>query len=138
MRGGDIMLSTKDMVLCCHDYDLMQKLSKVLVKEHDTKYSSKSVVEYCIMNNEPIDYTCLHKEFINYYTFYALSDNRWDYTRSFLTCDLQDVIVVLYFVDCVVLCHNVKLFTCIEKDSLHLFSPVIVSWENVECLLKGE
>ena len=44
------MLETKDMVLCCHDYDLMQKLSKVLVKEHDTKYSSKSVVEYCIMS----------------------------------------------------------------------------------------
>ena len=81
------MLETKDMVLCCHDYGLMQKLSKVLVKEHDTKYSSKSVVEYCIMNNEPIDYTCLYKEFINYYTFYALSDNCWDYTRSFLACD---------------------------------------------------
>lgn len=110
----------------------MQKLSKVLVKEYDTKYSSKSVVEYCIMNNEPIDYTCLRKD------FYALSDNRWDYTRSFLACDIQNVIVVLYFVDCVVLCHNVKLFTCIEKDSLHLFSPVIVSWENVECLLEGE
>lgn len=43
MRGGVIMLSTKDMILCCHDYGLMQKLSKVLVKEYDTKYSSKSV-----------------------------------------------------------------------------------------------
>lgn len=109
------MLETKDMVLCCHDYGLMQKLSKVLVKEHDTKYSSKSVVEYCIMNNEPIDYTCLHKEFINYYTFYTLSDNRWDYYETAR-----------------------KPLPLGMGSTSNLFSPVIVSWENVECLLKGE
>ena len=129
-------MSVKDMVLHCNDFGLMRRLSQELVKERCPDYSSKIQVEYEIMRKEITLDESLYALFVDHYIFYYYSDKLWEYTKRFFTSKPQHIRLVLYFEDCVVICSNMQDNNYIDKDNINLFSPVIVSWENVECLLK--
>ena len=130
-------MSVKDMVLHCNDFGLMRRLSQELVRECCPDYSSNVQVEYEIMRKEITLGESLYALFVDHYIFYHYSDKLWEYTKRFFTSKPQHIRLVLYFEDCAVICNNIQEYNYIDKDNIHLFNPVIVGWENIECLLKG-
>ena len=132
-------MSVKDMVLHCCDYGLMRRLSGALVKEYSADYTFNTHVEYVVMRKEFTPNSSLYTNLTEYYDFYKQSDELWDCTKNFYGyTDMHNVILVLYFDECVVFCHDVKTHNYIDNESLYLYSPLYVSWKNVECFLKGE
>ena len=114
-------MSVKDMVLRCNDFGLMRRLSDALVKEYSADYTVNTHVEYEIMHKEFTLDANLYTNLTEYYDFYKQSDELWDCTKNFYGyTDMHNVILVLYFDDCVVFCHDVKTHNYIDNESLYL------------------
>lgn len=129
----------KDMVLHCSDFGLMRRLSEALVKEYSADFTSNTHVEYVLMRKEITPDANLFANLTEHYDFYRQSDELWDCTKNFYGyTNMYNVILVLYFDDCVVFCHDLKTHNYIDNESLHLYSPLYVSWENVERLVKED
>lgn len=130
-------MSVKDMVLRCSDFGLMCGLSCALVKEYCAEYTSNTYVEHEVMHKELIPSSSLYIDFIKHYDFYKQSDELWEYTKRFYYSP-YNAILVLYFDDCVVFCHDMESYNYIDSKTLYQYSPLYISWERVESFLKGE
>ena len=130
-------MSVKDMVLHCSDFGLMRRLSCALVKDYSAEYTSNTCVEYEVMHKERIPSSSLYINFIKHYDFYKQSDELWEWAKRFC-CNPDNAILVLYFDDCIIICQDMDYYNYIDSKTLYQYNPLYISWEKVECFLKGE
>lgn len=130
-------MSVKDMVLHCSDFGLVRRLSYALVKEYSADYTFNTYVEHEVMHKELTPDSSFYTNFMEHYDFYKQSDELWECAKSFYYSP-HNAILVLYFDDCVVFCHDVESYNYIDKKTLYQYSPLYISWEKVESFLKGE